>query len=92
MPFRDDRVGVVDADQSTLPLILRHATSGGSTCGAGRFLSASAPDDAGSLTAGFNRAVSPPCAFGQYVTCPLPAAENRLPVAVTAGEKVRAGH
>ncbi len=81
-----------DADQSTGFLIFRDETSGDSTYGAGRFLSAPAPDDTGSLTLDFNRAVNPPCAFTEYATCPLPPHENRLPVAVTAGEKVPAGH
>jgi hypothetical protein len=34
----------------------------------------------------FNRAYNPPCAFTPYATCPLPPAENHLPIAVEAGE------
>ncbi|MFA7488975.1 MAG: DUF1684 domain-containing protein, partial [Lysobacteraceae bacterium] len=30
---------------------------------------------------------NPPCAFNDYSTCPLPPPENRLELAVTAGEK-----
>jgi uncharacterized protein (DUF1684 family) len=29
-----------------------------------------------------------PCAYTDLATCPLPPAENRLPVAVEAGEKI----
>ena len=35
----------------------------------------------------FNRAYNPPCAVTPYATCPLAPKENRLPVAITAGEK-----
>jgi uncharacterized protein (DUF1684 family) len=35
----------------------------------------------------FNVASNPPCAYSPYTTCPLPPAENRLAVAIEAGEK-----
>ena len=35
----------------------------------------------------FNRLVNPPCAFTAYATCPLPPAQNRLGVAIPAGEQ-----
>jgi len=35
----------------------------------------------------FNVAGNPPCAYSAYTTCPLPPAENRLAVAIEAGEK-----
>jgi uncharacterized protein (DUF1684 family) len=35
----------------------------------------------------FNRSINPPCAFTPYATCPLPPPQNRLTLAVTAGEK-----
>jgi uncharacterized protein len=39
----------------------------------------------------FNRAYNPPCAFNVYSTCPLPPPENRLDLAVAAGELKYAG-
>lgn len=60
------------------------------TYGAGRFLWARAPENgrAGdSLLLDFNRAYNPPCAFTPFATCPLAPPENRLPFAVSAGEK-----
>jgi uncharacterized protein len=36
----------------------------------------------------FNRAVNLPCAYTDHATCPLPPAENRLPVAIEAGEQI----
>jgi uncharacterized protein len=35
----------------------------------------------------FNVARNPPCAYSQYTTCPLPPPENKLAVAIEAGEK-----
>jgi uncharacterized protein (DUF1684 family) len=35
----------------------------------------------------FNQARNPPCAFSSFATCPLPPPENRLDLAITAGEK-----
>jgi uncharacterized protein (DUF1684 family) len=44
-------------------------------------------DTAGTVVLDFNEAVNPPCAYSPYATCPLASPENRLPVAVPAGEK-----
>lgn len=73
-------------------IIFADATSGDETYGAGRFLSAPAPDAAGRVTLDFNRAVNPPCAFSPYATCPLPPAGNTLAAAVRAGEKTWGEH
>jgi hypothetical protein len=35
----------------------------------------------------FNQAYNPPCAYSKYTTCPLPPRENRLDLAIEAGEK-----
>jgi len=69
-------------------IVFADATSGTETYGAGRFLSAPAPDAAGRVALDFNRAVNPPCAFSAYATCPLPPEKNKLRVAVRAGEKI----
>ncbi len=61
-------------------------TSGRITYGGGRFLDTEAPKN-GKLTLDFNLAYNPPCAFTPYATCPLAPPENRLKVAVEAGEK-----
>ncbi|KHK96406.1 hypothetical protein LK09_15705 [Microbacterium mangrovi] len=63
-------------------------TSGVTTYAANRSVSIAAPDEDGRVTIDFNRAVNLPCAYTPYATCPLPPAENRLQVAVEAGEKV----
>jgi len=66
--------------------IFRDATSARETYGAGRFMYAALPEgDVVELD--FNRAYSPPCAFTEFATCPLPPRVNWLEVAVEAGEK-----
>lgn len=65
-------------------------TSGRDTYGAARFLYADAPED-GVVILDFNKAYNPPCALTPHVVCPLAPPENRLPLAVTAGEKKPAG-
>lgn len=66
--------------------VLADRTSGKETYGAARFLYAALPKD-GKVILDFNRAYNPPCAFTEYATCPLAPPENRLDVAITAGEK-----
>jgi len=66
--------------------VIADLTSGHETYAAGRFLYADAPVD-GKVVLDFNLAQNPPCAFTPFATCPLPPKENRLPFAVTAGEK-----
>lgn len=64
------------------------ATNGGETYGGGRFLWIDAPDDDGWTVVDFNRAYNPPCVFTPFATCPLPPRQNRLEVAVQAGERM----
>jgi uncharacterized protein len=52
----------------------------------GRFLD-TGPVSKGTVVLDFNRAYNPPCAVTPYATCPLAPKENRLPVAIAAGEK-----
>lgn len=61
-------------------------TSGKETYGAGRFLYPDLPEN-GTVRLDFNKAYSPPCAFSNFATCPLPPSQNRLPLRVEAGEK-----
>ena len=52
-----------------------------------RFLYADAPSADGRVTLDFNRAYNPPCAYNPYTTCPVPPPQNRLKVAIPAGER-----
>lgn len=77
----------LDGGDGTLFLIFADRTSGHGSYSAGRYLDAPAPGADGRLRLDFNRAYNPPCAFTAYATCPLPPANNRLDLAVPAGEK-----
>jgi len=73
-------------DDKQLMIMFNDATSGRDTYGAGRYLYVREPffDHA---WLDFNQAYNPPCAFTEFATCPLPPKQNRLQLAVTAGEK-----
>jgi len=73
-------------DAKELFYIFKDETSGKETYGAGRFLYSDLPQN-GKVVVDFNKAYNPPCAFTPYATCPLPPAENKLPVRIEAGEK-----
>jgi uncharacterized protein (DUF1684 family) len=77
-------------DEGKLFFVLRDQTSGKTTYGASRFLYTE-PAQNGMVWLDFNQAENPPCAFTAYATCPLPPPQNRLAIAITAGEKTYAG-
>ncbi|GLW52098.1 DUF1684 domain-containing protein [Kitasatospora phosalacinea] len=72
----------------SLQVLFTDATSGVTTYAANRALTVPAPDGQGRVTVDFNRATNLPCAYTDLATCPLPPAENRLPAAVEAGERI----
>lgn len=76
----------LDGGEDALFLIFADRTNKEDTYGAGRFVYVNKPVN-GKITIDFNQAYNPPCALNRYSTCPLPPPENRLNLAVTAGEK-----
>ena len=74
----------------TLFFIFKDLTSGKQTYPPGRFLNTEMPTN-GEVILDFNKAYNPPCAFTPYATCPLPPEENKLSIAIEAGE-LRYGH
>lgn len=68
-------------------LIIGDVTNRSSTFQGGRFLYVDNPGPNGTVIVDFNMAYNPPCAFSDYTTCPIPPPENRLNVAIEAGEK-----
>lgn len=81
----------LSATDKGLWFVMRDLTSAKDTDQGGRFLYTDAPSNGlktpGTVMLDFNEAVNPPCAYSPYATCPLAAQENRLPVAIPAGEK-----
>jgi hypothetical protein len=70
-----------------LHILFTDATSGVTTYPGARSLAVGQPEADGSVIIDFNRAANLPCSFTDYATCPVAPAENRLTVAVEAGEK-----
>ena len=97
---KDGRSFQLDAfegsDAQEVWFVFGDLTNAKTTYGGGRFLYSRFTDgdasQAGSLVVDFNRAYNPPCVFTPYATCPLPTLENRLDIAVEAGEKVWGKH
>ena len=86
--YRLDAVG----SEKNLFILFADATNKKETYGSGRFLYASLPDADGYTWLDFNKSINPPCAFSPYATCPLPPKQNKLALAVTAGEKKYGEH
>jgi uncharacterized protein (DUF1684 family) len=66
-------------------LPFQDANAGGETYGAGRYLDVHELED-GRLLVDFNYAYNPYCAYNDQWSCPIPPAENRLSLAIRAGE------
>lgn len=77
---------LIEGIDEPLLFVISDETSGNETYEAARFLYVDPPRN-GTLILDFNLAVNPPCAFTPFASCPLPPKENRLPLAITAGEK-----
>jgi uncharacterized protein (DUF1684 family) len=50
------------------------------------------PHQEGRVFVDFNKAYSPPCAFTEFATCPLPPKQNQMTVRIEAGEKYTPRH
>jgi uncharacterized protein len=66
------------------------ANAGKETYPAGRYLEPDELED-GRLHLDFNQAYNPYCAYSDSWSCPITPAENRLTVAIQAGEKIPVG-
>jgi uncharacterized protein (DUF1684 family) len=96
-PIGPRRLGVwwIEEYANGLYLPFRDATNGAETYGAGRYLldAAKSADlggdvERGTLILDFNFAYHPSCAFDPRWSCPLAPPENRLDVAIHAGERI----
>ena len=73
-------------EEGRFQLMFTDETSGAGTYPAGRYLYVEGKR-AGMITVDFNLSFNPPCNFSPVYTCPFPRSQNRLPVALRAGEK-----
>jgi len=83
--YRLDAV-LENPDDQTLFVMFGDRTNGKGSYGGGRFLHTPLPSQ-GTVRVDFNQAYNPPCAFNNFATCPLPPEQNKLTLAVEAGEK-----
>lgn len=74
-----------------LSFVISDLSSKTDTYPGGRFLE-TGPVVNGKVVVDFNYAYNPPCAVTPYATCPLAPKENRLAVAIPAGEKYDRKH
>jgi uncharacterized protein (DUF1684 family) len=82
---------ILEKGETDLFVMIADETTGKETYGAGRYLYVSPPDANGKVVIDFNKTYSPPCAFTNFATCPLPPRQNHLPFSIDAGEKKYAG-
>ncbi|MGK8524550.1 DUF1684 domain-containing protein [Nocardia asteroides] len=78
---------VAFGDRDDLRVLFTDATSGVTTYPAARSLAVGPADADGTVVLDFNRAANLPCAFTDFATCPVAPAQNRLRVAIEAGEQ-----
>ena len=76
---------VLESGESDYFVMFTDLTNGMQTYAAGRCLYVS-PSVGGATVIDFNKAYNPPCCFTAFATCSLPPLQNRLPIAVSAGE------
>lgn len=74
-------------DDGQLLLVFGDFTNKEETYASGRFLFVDRQPGNDELILDFNRAFVPPCGFSNHYNCPMPPAQNRLHLAVRAGEK-----
>jgi len=72
-------------------IVFTDLTSKTETYPGGRFLDTD-PVANGTVVLDFNRAYNPPCSITPYATCPLAPRENRLNLAIPAGQKYDRAH
>ncbi len=82
---KEHRLDPILEGEDKLFFIFADPTNNKTTYGAGRFLYTDLPQD-GKVSLDFNQAINPPCAFTKFATCPLPPRQNRLTIAIEAGE------
>ena len=62
-------------------------TTGKYSYGGGRYLSVAEPEEGAEVAIDFNLVTNPLCAYTPIYNCIVPTRENRLPIAILAGEK-----
>jgi uncharacterized protein len=77
---------LADSPEERFFIIFGDQTNGTETYSAGRFVYTDPPNEQNIVYIDFNKSYNPPCVFSEFATCPLPPPENRLSIAIEAGE------
>ena len=72
--------------ETPMSIMFADQTRFSTTYGAGRYLDVEWPQEGDMTVIDFNRAYNPPCAITAFATCPLPPRQNRMDIAIEAGE------
>lgn len=72
--------------EKDISLFFTDATTGKESYSVGRYLDPEPRPD-GRYVLDFNKCYNPACAYSEHYNCPIPPAENRLKVAIAAGEQ-----
>lgn len=89
LPIEDSMVSLTlfrSTSDGELFVPFQDSNAGGMTYGAGRYVDAE-EIEGGLVRIDFNYAYNPYCAYNDEWSCPLPPPENRLRVAIEAGEQ-----
>ncbi len=78
------RLTAYDAGEGKIMIPFTDPTNDEATYAVGRYLEAELGD--GPVALDFNRATNPWCAYSEHYNCPVPPADNAVPVPVRAGE------
>lgn len=82
-----------NGQDSTLFIPFTDRTNGFTTYGGGRYLDVATPAPGDQeVVLDFNEAYNPFCAYNNSFACPVPPADNRLPVEIRAGEQAFHDH
>ena len=79
-------IGFNRPDPNALWVIFRDETSGKTSYGTGRSVTATKLDN-GKWAMDFNKSANFPCSYTDFATCPLAPRENYLTVEIAGGEK-----
>lgn len=83
----DYTLDVLESSTGRFFVIVGDQTNQTDSYPAGRYMYVDPPGKDGRTIIDFNKLYNPPCAYTVYSTCQLPPPQNRLDLAITAGEK-----
>jgi uncharacterized protein (DUF1684 family) len=79
---------IEEPDLNHLGVLFTDLTSGTETYGGGRYIDLER-NESGVYELDFNRAYNPYCYYNETYECPYPPRENRLPIPIRAGERLK---